>query len=58
MGKLEIMLKWLWFVLMLAIGFMMGYFAKSWVYEDICLDLGGGKNPNGYPICVIEKGSL
>ncbi len=47
--------KWLWFVLTLAIGFMTGYFTKSWVYEDICLDLGGGKNPNGYPICVIEK---
>ena len=23
--------------------------------EDLCLDLGGGKNPGNYPICVLER---
>ncbi len=24
-------------------------------YDDICLDIGGGSNPGGYPICVVEQ---
>jgi len=28
---------------------------QAFIYEDTCLDLGGGKNPGNYPICVVEK---
>ena len=24
-------------------------------YDDVCLDLGGGRNPGQYPICVVEQ---
>lgn len=24
-------------------------------YDDLCLDLGGGRNPGDYPICVVER---
>ena len=24
-------------------------------YDDICLDLGGGRNPGQHPICVVEQ---
>ncbi|MDN5554978.1 hypothetical protein ACTXLJ_09090 [Psychrobacter celer] len=35
--------------------FWLGIKAHEFYYDDICLDLGGGKNPGGYPICVIER---
>jgi len=35
--------------------FKMGQWYQQFHYEDICLDMGGGRNPDGYPICVIEK---
>ena len=35
--------------------FWLGIKAHGFYYDDICLDLGGGKNPGGYPICVIER---
>ncbi len=41
--------------LILIIGFFFGYQWSSFNYNDKCLDLGGGKNPGNYPICVIEK---
>ena len=35
--------------------FWLGIKAHGFYYDDICLDLGGGRNPSGYPICVIER---
>lgn len=35
--------------------FYAGMKVQAFIYEDTCLDLGGGKNPGNYPICVIEK---
>jgi len=35
--------------------FYAGMKVQAFIYEDICLDLGGGKNPGNYPICVVEK---
>lgn len=35
--------------------FYAGMRTQTYLYEDLCLDLGGGKNPGSYPICVIEK---
>ncbi len=36
-------------------GFYMGIKWNQFQYDDLCLDMGGGKNPGNYPICVIEK---
>ena len=35
--------------------FYAGMKVQAFIYEDTCLDLGGGKNPGNYSICVIEK---
>lgn len=35
--------------------FYAGMRTQAYLYEDLCLDLGGGRNPRNYPICVIEK---
>lgn len=35
--------------------FYAGMQTQTYLYEDLCLDLGGGKNPGSYPICVIGK---
>ena len=35
--------------------FYAGMRAQAYLYEDLCLDWGGGRNPGNYPICVIEK---
>jgi len=35
--------------------FYAGMRMQAYLYEDLCLDLGGGKNPGSYSICVIEK---
>ncbi len=43
-----------WVVITIA-AFFAGMWWQSQRYEDLCLDLGGGQNPGGYPICVIEK---
>ena len=37
-----------------AIAFWAGYNFNAWQYDDLCLDMGGGKNPGNAPICVIE----
>ncbi len=37
------------------ISFYLGTQWYTFRYDDICLDLGGGRNPGGYPICVIER---
>ena len=41
--------------LILFIGVVLGYQWSQFEYKDKCLDLGGGFEPGGYPICVIEK---
>ena len=35
--------------------FYAGMRTQAYLYEDLCLDLGGGKNPGNYPICVPER---
>ena len=35
--------------------FYAGMRTQAYLYEDLCLDLGGGKHPGNSPICVIEK---
>ncbi len=41
-------------VMLLIISFLLGYQCHKFVYDDICLDMGGGKHPGNHPICVIE----
>jgi len=40
---------------LLIAAFYAGMRTQAYLYEDLCLDLGGGRNPGNYPICVIEK---
>ena len=40
---------------LLIVAFYAGMKVQAFIYEDACLDLGGGKNPGNYPICVVEK---
>ena len=42
---------------LLIAAFYAGMKVQAFIYEDTCLDLGGGKNPGNYPICVVEKES-
>jgi hypothetical protein len=39
----------------LGIGFWLGIKWQRFSYLDTCLDMGGGMNPGGYEICMIEK---
>lgn len=39
------------------LSFMAGQWYQQFRYDDICLDMGGGRNPGNYPICVIENSS-
>lgn len=39
----------------LAAVFYAGMKYQSFVYEDMCLDLGGGRNPGNYPVCVVDE---
>ena len=32
-----------------------GYYLNGFLYLDRCLDAGGGMNPGGHRICVVEK---
>jgi hypothetical protein len=42
--------------LILAIAsFVLGMEWQAFQYNDICLDMGGGENPSGNPICVVTK---
>nr|WP_298251140.1 hypothetical protein [uncultured Halomonas sp.] len=36
-------------------GFFSGKAYEAWRYNDLCLDMGGGKNPGGHPICVLDE---
>ncbi|MDD9867841.1 MAG: hypothetical protein OXU73_00705 [Candidatus Campbellbacteria bacterium] len=42
----------------LVLAFWLGMEWHKAIYFDICLDLGGGSNPGGYPICVVEEHRL
>ena len=35
--------------------FYAGMRTQAYFHEDLCLDLGGGRNPGNYPICVLDK---
>ncbi len=41
--------------LILVVGILLGIYYQDFRYNDICLDLGGGKNPGNHSICVLEK---
>ncbi|MDO4998091.1 MAG: hypothetical protein Q4E16_05575 [Neisseria sp.] len=45
----------LWLVSALLLAFVAGMKVQAWLYDDMCLDLGGGREPHGSPICVISK---
>lgn len=52
------MKRWIYPVLALIIGalaFWAGTAFQAAHYYDLCLDLGGGRNPGGHPICVLES---
>ena len=38
-----------------AMSFWAGSEFRKAQYDDVCLDLGGGRNPGQYPICVVEN---
>ena len=42
-------------LIIVASSFMVGRWYEQFIYVDICLDMGGGRNPGGYPICVIVE---
>ena len=42
-------------LMIVASSFMVGRWYEQFIYADICLDMGGGRNPSGYPICVIVE---
>ena len=39
---------------MLGLGFFGGMTWEKFIYEDWCLDMGGGKNPGNYKYCVVQ----
>ncbi len=53
--KMNKILKTIIFLTALAAAFYAGMKFQAYVYDDLCLDLGGGKQPGDYPICVIER---
>jgi len=42
-------------VIVIAVAFWAGMKWQVLIYEDKCLDMGGGRNPGNYPICVIDQ---
>lgn len=42
-------------LIVLALSFFAGMKWNEILYDDICLDMGGGMNPGGHKICIIEK---
>ena len=41
-------------IMVIILAFFAGAKWREFSYDDMCLDLGGGKNPGNYPICVVE----
>ncbi|XLQ19691.1 MAG: hypothetical protein ACKUBY_03805 [Candidatus Moraniibacteriota bacterium] len=39
----------------IGLSFVLGMQWQKFQYNDICLDMGGGKNPGGHPICIVEN---
>lgn len=46
------------FLILLLAAFRLGMAVQAWLYNDLCLDLGGGANhPDkgvSFPICVLD----
>ena len=42
------------YIVILVAAFFGGRWWQQFIYTDLCLDMGGGTNPNNYPICVLE----
>lgn len=40
-----------------ALSFSAGMAFEKFRYNDLCLDMGGGRNPGNYPICVLGRDS-
>ncbi|WP_169449971.1 hypothetical protein [Photobacterium halotolerans] len=40
-------------VILLAV-FWAGMHFERFRYDDVCVDMGGGRNPGNFPICVIQ----
>lgn len=36
-------------------GFLVGSAWHDFYYTDICLDMGGGRNPGGHAICILPS---
>ncbi len=49
------LLKAVIFLGMMSLAFYAGIKLEDFQYTDLCLDMGGGRNPGDYEICVIEK---
>ena len=49
------LLKVVTFLGMMSLVFYAGMKWENFQYTDLCLDMGGGRNPGDYGICVIEK---
>lgn len=50
--------KWLIIILFLLasmLSFFLGYQFKTFIYEDTCLDMGGGMYPDGHGFCVVAE---
>lgn len=41
-------------IMLLFAGFLAGTTYEAWRYNDLCLDMGGGRNPGNHAICVLE----
>ena len=42
-------------IVIAAMSFWAGLQFQKAQYDDVCLDLGGGRNPGQHPICVVEQ---
>ncbi len=41
-------------IMLLLAGFFAGTTYEAWRYNDLCVNMGGGKNPGNHAICVLE----
>lgn len=48
-----------WKIIFAAAAFLLVFYAgmafQNYLTEDRCLDLGGGRNPGNYPVCVLNR---
>ncbi|ASP17548.1 hypothetical protein ACG2K1_09125 [Neisseria sp. 23W00296] len=56
--KKRIYIRRILFLILLLAAFRLGMAVQAWLYDDLCLDLGGGANhPDAgvsFPICVLD----